>query len=221
MVWEQCLVTVLNCDIMRSVRSGGVWGPAQPVASTADPEGNPDTDGTWIVYDTTRTGSFTGQDIYFQPVGGGAETQLQIVGLQTKPSISHGVIAFESRPSAIAPGDIFVYVIATNTLYQVTSEATIDRQLSDVSVLPNGDIRVVWAANDGLAGDYNVYARTFSLSRETPAQLLADLIDKTLAFADRAPLAAQLRSRLEQIATAVIARNMSSPAGPSISISRR
>jgi hypothetical protein len=212
-VWEQCASSIINCDIMRAVRTGGVWGAAQPVANTATPEANPDTDGTWVVYDADRAGSFTGHDIYFQPLAGGAETQLQIAGFQTTPSISHGVIAFESRPTALAPADIFVYVIATNTLYQVTSEATIDHQLSDVSVLPNGDIRVVWAANDGLADDYNVYARTFSLSLETPAEMLADLIDKTLAFADRAPLAAQLRSRLEQIATAVISNNINLACG--------
>jgi Tol biopolymer transport system component len=214
-VWEQCASSIINCDIMRAVRTGGGWGAAQPVANPATPEANPDTDGTWVVYDADRAGSFTGHDIYFRPLAGGDETQLQIAGFQTNPSISHGVIAFESRITAGAPADIFVYVIATNTLYQVTTEATIDHQLSDVSVLPNGDVRVVWSANDGVAGDYNVYARTFTvpLGLGNPAEMIADLIDKTLAFADRAPLAAQLRSRLEHIASAVIANNMNLACG--------
>jgi hypothetical protein len=212
-VWEQCASSIINCDIMRAVRTGGVWGPAQPVANPATPEANPDTDGTWVVYNADRAGSFTGHDIYFRPLGGGDETQLQIAGFQTNPSISHGVVAFESRPTALSNADIFVYVIATNTLYQVTTEATSDHQLSDVSVLPNGDVRVVWSANDGGAGDYNIYARTFTLPLGDPAQMIADLIDKTLAFADRAPLAAQLRSRLEHIASAVIANNMNLACG--------
>jgi Tol biopolymer transport system component len=168
-VWEQCPFTILNCDIMRSVRSGGVWGPAEPVANSATPEGNADTDGTWIVYDRQiLTPSLTGQQIYFKPVASGTETQLEIAGFQSKPSISSGVIAFESRSHPVFPGDIFIYVIATNTMYQVTNTPLVDDQLSDISVLPNGDIRVVWATNDGLMGDYNVYARTFTVPLGTP-----------------------------------------------------
>jgi hypothetical protein len=206
-VWEQCPVTILNCDIMRSVRSGGVWGPAEPVSNSTEPESNPDTDGTWIVYEASRGGFLTGSDIYFKRVAGGAETQLQIAGFQSKPTISSGVIAFETRSSVFVAGDIFIYVIATNTMYQVTNTPLVDDELSDISVLPNGDIRVVWAANDGLAGDYNVYARTFRVPLGNPAQMIADLIDKTLRFVDHMPLAANLRAQLEQIASAVIANN--------------
>jgi hypothetical protein len=207
-VFEQCPSTVLNCDIMKSVRSGGVWGAAQAVANTASPEGNPDTDGTTVVYDANRAGSFTGQDVYFQPLAGGAETQLQIVGFQSKPSISSGVIAFESRATFISPGDIYIYVIATNTLFQVTNSPLIDEQLSDVIVLNNGDVRVVWAANDGLLGDFNIYARTFTLpGMRTPAQMIVDLIDKTLRFLDRMLLGPVLRAKLEHIASAVIQNN--------------
>ena len=40
---------------------------------------------------------------------------------------------------------------------------TVDESLSDVSVLPNGDVRVVWAADDDLvSGNHNVHGRTFS-----------------------------------------------------------
>jgi hypothetical protein len=75
--------------------------------------------------------------------------------------------ARESSHSRIEPppgadGDIFAYVIATNTVYQVTSSLVVDDTLADVSVLSNGDVRVVWAANDGQLGDYNVYATTFT-----------------------------------------------------------
>lgn len=157
-VWEQC-ASLVNCDVTKSVRAGGVWGPPTLVAASSN---NPDSDDTNIVYDSTRAGSLTGRDIYLQPAAGGAETQLQIAGEQSNPSISHGVIGFENRPGAGAPADIFVYVVATNTLYQVTNTPTIDDRLNDVSVLPNGDIRVVWASNDGLLGDYNVYATTFT-----------------------------------------------------------
>jgi Tol biopolymer transport system component len=156
-VWERCVGS--NCDILRSVQSGGTWGTAEVVSATPWNEGNPDTDGTWVVYDSNRP-SATGGDIYFQPLSGGPETQLQIAGEQRNPSISNGVIAFESDPGS-GSADIFVYVIATNVLLQVTNSPTINDTLNDVTVLGNGDVRAVWSSNDGPA--QNVYARTFSI----------------------------------------------------------
>jgi hypothetical protein len=142
------------------VRLGGVW-TTSPVTNTIANNLNPDTDGAWITYDSDRP-SGTGQDIYFQPVGGGPERQLTIAGLERNPSISQGVIAFESKSTAVSPADLFVYVMATNTLYQMTSTPLIDESLNEISALPNGDIRVVWAANDGPGGESNVYATTFT-----------------------------------------------------------
>jgi hypothetical protein len=52
------------------------------------------------------------------------------------------------------------YVIANHALIQVTPG--INKFLSDIDVLPNGDIRVVWAAEDDLAGELNIYALTFT-----------------------------------------------------------
>jgi hypothetical protein len=160
-VWERCVGS--NCDILQSVRSGGAWGAPTAVAATTSNEGNPDTDGTTVVYDSDRP-SATDQDIYSRPVAGGPETQLSLPGIQFDPSISNGVVAFESRETAIGSADIYVYVIATNTLFRVTDTPAVDESLNDVSVLPNGDVRVVWAANDDLvAGNHNIYGRTFSL----------------------------------------------------------
>jgi Tol biopolymer transport system component len=152
-VWEKCVGS--NCDILKAVRVAGVWTVSTVVSSPSNEE-NPDTDGTWIVYDSNRSGN---SDIFFQPVAGGPERQLALAGEQTNPSISQGVIAFESRLTSSDPGDILVYVIATNTLYQVTSAPSINETLNDVNVLPNGDIRVVWSAQES---DYNVYATTFT-----------------------------------------------------------
>ena len=160
-VWEQCQVSLTNCDVFKAVRAGSAW-TASPVANTSDPEGNPDTDGTWIVYDANRTGNPTGQDIYYQPVAGGPETRLALPGDQANPSISRGIIAFENRANATADSDIFVYDIARNILYQVTSTASVNETLSDFSVLDNGDFRVVWSADDGVAGEQNIHGLTFT-----------------------------------------------------------
>jgi hypothetical protein len=156
-VWERCVGA--NCDILRSLKVGPTWGPPEVVSATPFNEGNPDTDGTWVVYDSNRP-SATGGDIYFQPLSGGAETQIELAGEQRNPSISNGVIAFESDPGT-GSADIYVYVIAANTLLQVTNTPTINDTLNDVTVLGNGDVRVVWSANDGPG--QNVYGRTFSL----------------------------------------------------------
>ena len=156
-VWERCAGA--NCDIMRSVQSGGTWGAAEVVSATPSNEENPDTDGTTVVYDSNRP-SATGGDIYFQPLMGGPETQLELPGEQRNPSISSGVIAFESDPGN-GSADIYVYVIATSTMYQVTNSPTVNDTLNDVTVLGTGEVRVVWSSNDGPG--QNVYARTFSL----------------------------------------------------------
>jgi hypothetical protein len=165
-VWESC-PTPSNCDVMKSVATGGVWSAPELVIGTAFYEENPDTDGTTVVYDTNATSS-TSPDIVFQPLSGpGAATVLELAGAQVNPSISGGIIGFESTPpSAIAP-DIYIYVIATNTIYQVTNTPGISEQLNDIVVLPSGQVRAVWAANDGPNQEFNVYATTFSVPTAT------------------------------------------------------
>jgi hypothetical protein len=169
-VWEDCPVSIVNCDIFKGRRAAGVWS-VSAVAHASDPEDNPDTDGTWIVYDANRAGNATGEDIYYQLATGGPEFQLALPGAQQNPSIKGGLIAFESRASSSAPSDLFVYDIANNILYQVTATPTIDENLNDLSLLDNGDIRMVWAANDGVAGDENIHATTFTPIRPVLYQI--------------------------------------------------
>lgn len=163
-LWEYCDATYTNCGVKKAVYSGGAWGPAQMVS---DMSLNPDTDGTTIVYDSYRP-SATGQDIYFRPLSGGPEVQLQLAGEQRNPNVSQGVIAFESRLTTFAPTDIYLYVIATNTLYRVTDTPMVDEVLNDVSVLPDGRVRVVWASNSDPDGRDSVFARTFSVPLANP-----------------------------------------------------
>jgi hypothetical protein len=162
-VWEKCYHDFVNCDVVKAEGGPGAWVVSPVAALNASNEKNPDTDGTWIVYDSDRP-SATGQDIYFQPIGGAVETRLEIAGTQRNPSISRGVIAFESVDPSGINGDLFIHVIATNLLYRITSTPTVNETLSDISVLDNGDIRLVWAANDDQFGENNIYATTMSLS---------------------------------------------------------
>jgi hypothetical protein len=176
-VWELCPTSITNCDIEKAVRLGsGSPFVVSTVANSPDPEGNPDTDGTTIVYDANLTGNPTGQDIYFVPVAGGPATQLAIPGYQQNPSIRAGIIAFESRATAGADSDLYLYVIATNMLYQVTNTPGVNEMLTNVSVLPDGEIRLVWAADDGPDGDQNIYGATFRLPPHCPSLEIGALV---------------------------------------------
>jgi len=162
-VWERCFGS--NCDILQSLRAGGIWGAPTTVAATSSTEGNPDSDGITVVYDSDRP-SATAKDIYLRPVAGGTETQLGLAGAQQNPTIANGVIAFETHEGT--SWDLSVYVIATNTLFRVTNTPTVDEVLNDMSVLPDGSVRLVWAAADVLGSEHDVYARTFTLPSMAP-----------------------------------------------------
>jgi hypothetical protein len=157
--WSSC--SGFSCAVMKSTRSGGVW--SAPALVRAAPASNPDTDGTNIVYDSAG-------DIYFQPVGGGAATQIELAGVERNPSIAGGVIAFESADTYGTPADVFVYQIATNTVFRVTDTPYTDETLNDLTVLPNGDLRALWAADDDPSQAFvrNIYARTFRLPAPIP-----------------------------------------------------
>ncbi len=163
-VWESCEAGFVHCGIQQSVRSGDTWGAAQLLSGTGSGERNPDTDGLIVTYDSNRLGTLGGGDIFHQPLSGGTETQLEIDGIQRNPSITGGIIAFESKPLGAVAWDLFVYELSTNRLFQVTATPFTNEILSDVTTLDNGDVRVVWAADDDFfSGEHNIYARTFAL----------------------------------------------------------
>src|SRR5437879_5134489 len=83
-------------------------------------------------------------------------------GDQQNPTVSKGFIGFESGATPLSSRDLLVYDIANNTLYQVNSTPAVDESLNNISVLDNGDIRVVWAANDGASGDQDIHGLTFT-----------------------------------------------------------
>jgi len=157
-VWTSCVLA--DCNVMKATLTSGTWSLPAVVRTSA---ANPDTDGTNIVYDSAG-------DVFFQPAGGGAATQLALSGVERNPSIAGGVIAFEGAVDAISTHDLFVYQISSNLLFRVTDTPSVDESLNDVTVLPNGDVRIVWAANDdaAVADARNIYARTFSLPQELP-----------------------------------------------------
>ena len=166
-VWERCNVMFTNCSVLKSIFSGGAWGAAQ-VVSAGVGELNGRTDGNVVVYDSYRNFPTT-RNLYWQALAGGAETRLELAGEQFAASISQGVIAFQHRTTSITPTDIFIYVTATNTIYQVTDTLRVDEVLTGVTVLPSGEVRVVWAANADSDGRDSVFAKTFRVPLGAPS----------------------------------------------------
>ena len=158
--WEHCNSSLSNCDIWQAVKAGAVWNVGV-VADTTNPEANPDTNGTLVVYDSFRAGS---GNIFWRTVAGGAEVQLQMASFASNPSIAGNFIAFETRQTLGSTTDIFVYDIAANLLYQITNTPGVTEQLNDITLLPDCRIRVVWASNEDGNNARNIKAATFSLS---------------------------------------------------------
>lgn len=160
-VWQKCTSAGSNCNVYEAIQTApGVW-MTSALTGGAGENTNPHTDGAVVVYASARNGEI---DIYYQPVDGGAETQLSISGEQRNPSISHNLISFESQVGT--EFDVFVYNIASGKLYQATN-TIVDETLNDISVC-NGIARIVYSA-PGPNGDFDVYGFTFQPPSSTVA----------------------------------------------------
>ena len=153
--WAKCTGSFSGCNAWDAVLgSGGSWTIHQLTSDNATEL--PHSDGQIVAYDSTRNGE---QDIYWQPVSGGAEQNIAFPGPDKNPHISGNLIVFDHfDTTASTPNwDVYAYSLATQTLYRITDTLT-NETLSDVSVTPDGVARVVWNV---LESDYNVYAFEF------------------------------------------------------------
>jgi hypothetical protein len=130
-VFQKAATTGTGSDIWVSVQtSPGVFTTSAITGSLGE-DIHPTTNGSVVAYASTRGGE---TDIYFQPVGGGAEVQLALAGVQRNPSMSGDQIAFESNESG-GQFDIYLYDMAAATLYQVTN-TPVDETLNDYTAFP-------------------------------------------------------------------------------------
>lgn len=182
-VWESCAQPYSDCNVMMAQRGPSGW-VVTPVASSPLNETNPDTDGTLIAWQADA-GDGSGTDIYWVRAGSTDVQRLELARYQTNASVAGSVIAFESRaPPGVnnnPNNDVFLYDIATNRMFQITDTTGFNEALSDVTVLPTGEVRVVWQADDELlpVRSNNIYAATFRLPPGTrtytdPALFLQD-----------------------------------------------
>jgi hypothetical protein len=165
-VWEGCVnVQQSSCLIWKAARSSvGMWTPQQLVSQIGGVQIHPDTDGTMIVYDSLPSLSSSTAQIVWQPVAGGTEQLLNLPGSAINPSLSGGLIAFSYDATGSGSNQIALYDTASNVLYNLTADRipgdTHNKVLPDISMTPDGKVRVVWQV---LENDENVYAYTFNL----------------------------------------------------------
>lgn len=162
-VWAKCNGQGLQCDIWQARRTGTGF-TVQALTGAEGEESQPDTNGEVVVYASTRThDGVTDRDIYWKPVGGGAEQRLALPGLDANPSISGSLVAFERRDPARDDFDIVLYDLRTQTLYPLTRSSA-SENLNDLSVGEDGTVRVVWTVPEN--GDFNVHSFIFRLPQD-------------------------------------------------------
>ena len=163
-VYESCASDPSACSVRQAAWNGSSWMVSNVTADGTEAEANPDTDGAVVVYDAERGGD---REIAWQPVGGGAEQVLTMAGRQSNPSVSAGIVSFESVAVGESTADVFVYEIASNRLFQVTSSPGVYDTLNDVFVLPTDVVRVVWT--EGAEGDRDVRGADLTLPPVGPS----------------------------------------------------
>lgn len=155
-VFTRCTSAAGGCDVYMSTRiSLGVWSSPTAVATLGE-EADPGVSGTLaapiIVYSSVRAGE---QDIFYTDATG--EHRIALTGSsETRPTISDGVIVFESTTGADT--NILLYHIATGTLYDVATGPA-NEQLSDVFVVGNR-VQVVFTAPSGSATGQDIFLFT-------------------------------------------------------------
>jgi len=202
-VWEKCQTDGLGCNVYSAVQtSPGVF--TTRALTSAGENRQPDTNGQIAVYISNRSGE---NDIYYQPLSGGAETRIAIPGDQRGLSISGNLLAFESQPVNQTEYDIFVYDLNTATLYQVTNTLGVDEVNSRIAFC-GGVGRIVYVSP---GADWDVYSFTFQLPAAPPPPSPADEINALIAlvrsFHLLASLESTLVSKLQEALTAVNAGN--------------
>jgi Thrombospondin type 3 repeat len=162
--FTKCETSGLACDIYASRRNtDGSWGRAIQLTGPGGEDILSDTNGEVVTHASNRSGDF---DIYWQQADGSNLRQLPLAGEQINTNMAGSLIAFESAAANAANADLFIWDLATERLYQVT-DTPVDEVLNDISLAPDGTVRVVHARNDDLApGSRDVYVTSFRLDAD-------------------------------------------------------
>lgn len=203
-VWEKCQTDGFGCNVYSAVQSSPGVFTSRALTNGTGENRSPDTNGQIAVYISDRSGE---NDIYFQPLTGGAETRIAIPGDQRDLSISGNLISFESQNQT--EYDVMVYDLSTAMLYQVTN--TTADEFSGRITFCNGVGRIVYVS----AGtDWDVYSFTFQLPSPpppppppSPADEINNLIALVRSFNLAPSLESSLVTKLQDALAAVNASN--------------
>ena len=174
-VWEKCPIDTNHCDIWKAVNIGGTW----VTSVVSDDPGNetyPDTNGAIIVYGAERA---DGRSIFYRDAAN-LEHELLMPGTSAAPRISGDFITFESQ-TASGRFNVFLFQLSTGRLWNLTNSTLNDDLLQDVSVLPDGDVVVVYEATIPDAAHASVYALRFTVPPVAPSYNVCPLYDATKA----------------------------------------
>ncbi len=153
----------LSCEILMAAKGlGGNWTvSALPSPSGPSRTDQVKTDGQFVVYDAADPTNANQSDIYVYNIATGNTERLNTNLSAMVPSISHGFVTFMMSDPASIVYVPYLYDIQRNLLYQLTNTSSLFLPEDDISVLSNGQIRIVWAGYvyPGPA-QWNVYAAT-------------------------------------------------------------
>lgn len=200
-VWEKCQTDGLGCNVYAAVQTSPGVFTTRALTSAAGENRYPDTNGQIAIYISDRSGE---NDIYYQPLAGGAETRIAIPGDQRDLSISGNLIAFNSQAPGQSDYDIYVYDLNTATLYQATNTPAVT-EMSTRLTFCNGVGRIVYVT----AGvDWDVYAFTFQLpSAPSPADQINALMALVRSFNLGQAIESSLITKLQDALAAVNAND--------------
>jgi Tol biopolymer transport system component len=179
-VWEKCPVDFNHCDIWKAVNIGGTW-----VSSVvSDDPGNeifPGTNGDVIVYAAERA---DGEHIFYRDA---ANVEHELVppssagpGISAGPRIAGDFITFEGQTPS-GRYNVFLFQLSTGRLWNLTNQSLFDDLLADVSVLPDGEVVVVYESTNPDAAHTSVNALRFTVPPVVPSYNVCPLYDATKA----------------------------------------
>ncbi|HTG95434.1 MAG TPA: hypothetical protein VL866_22740 [Pyrinomonadaceae bacterium] len=173
-VWEKCQTSNDGCDIYAAIQTAPGVFTTRALTTGGGEDRFPSTNGEVAVYVSDRTGD---RDIYYQPLTGGTEVHLSILGTQRHPTISGHLISFESGD--LTRCDIYIYDIRTGTLSRATNTPHFE-MLSEISV-SKGVGRIVYVDVNQEDLSFDIYAVSFQAPRETEDEI-NDLISLIRSF---------------------------------------
>lgn len=173
-VYEVCS-SGTACDIAYARKGSAGWTTGW---ASQDPGRDtlPDVSGHTVVFmREDQDNLLLSADIVTADLETGVEVRYELPGPQVNPSIRGDVIAFESRPVDLNHSDLYILQISTGRLFQLTDTPDANESLNDVTVLPNGAVRVVWQSIATGADSHDIYGATFSLP-PPPGQCSAQVV---------------------------------------------